>query len=105
MWKARPVIGTPVGGIALQIQDGKDGFLADTAEQCADAIVRLVREKTLARRIGRAARESVRDRFLMPRLLRDELRLYGVAARLAQDGSYEADGGLERAANEKEAAA
>jgi len=85
MWKGTPVIGTPVGGIVMQIQDGENGFLAESAEECAERIVELVRDPAWARVIGEAAQESVRQRFLMPRLLADELELYGeVATPLAQ---------------------
>lgn len=76
MWKGRPVIGTPVGGIKVQIQNGQNGFLAETADVCAERIVQLVREPELARSIGEAARESVRRRFLLPRLLQEDLSLY-----------------------------
>jgi trehalose synthase len=76
MWKATPVIGAPVGGIAVQIQDGETGFLATNAESCAQRVIDVVRKPGIARTIGEAARESVRQRFLMPRLLADELELY-----------------------------
>jgi trehalose synthase len=81
MWKGTPVIGTPVGGIVVQIQDGQNGFLAETVEECASCIVEVVGQPRVARVIGRAARESVRQRFLMPRLLADELDLYRRLAR------------------------
>jgi trehalose synthase len=76
MWKGRPVIGRPVGGVTTQIRDGKDGFLAETAGECAARIVQLVADPRLARAIGEQARRSVRRRFLLPRLLLDELQLY-----------------------------
>jgi trehalose synthase len=76
MWKARPVIATPVGGITEQITSGQDGFLVESAEDCARLIVELVRAPDRARRIGEAARERVRRDFLLPRLLADELALY-----------------------------
>lgn len=76
MWKRRPVIGTPVGGIRAQIKDGKSGFTVESAEDCAARIVQLVRDPQLARAIGEEARRSVRRRFLLPRLLLDDLRLY-----------------------------
>jgi trehalose synthase len=60
-----------------QIQDGQNGFLAQTTEECAARIVEVISKPRVARAIGRAARESVRQRFLMPRLLADELELYG----------------------------
>jgi len=76
MWKARPVIATPVGGITVQIQDGVNGFLTEDGEGCAARIVQLLRDPRLDRTIKRAARATVRDHFLIPRLLRDHLQLY-----------------------------
>jgi trehalose synthase len=76
MWKRRPVIGTPVGGISVQLEHGKTGFLVRGAEDCADLVVELVRRPRFAETVGKAARRTVRERFLLPRLLRDELRSY-----------------------------
>jgi trehalose synthase len=76
MWKARPVVATPVGGIAVQIEDGVNGFLCEDTAGCAERVVELLRDPRLARAIKRAARATVRERFLMPRLLRDHLGLY-----------------------------
>ncbi|MBV9359728.1 MAG: glycosyltransferase [Chloroflexi bacterium] len=76
MWKARPVIATPVGGITVQIQHGVDGYLVESTEDCAQLLVRLVRQPALAQRVGQAARQRVRERFLLPRLLTDELHIY-----------------------------
>jgi len=76
MWKRRPVIGTPVGGIAAQIEHGSTGVLATSTEDCADWIVRLIEDAQLAHSMGTAARASVFEQFLLPRLVHDELRLY-----------------------------
>lgn len=76
MWKARPVVATPVGGITVQIQHGQNGYLVESTEGCAEYIVRLLTDDRLARDIGAAARRSVRERFLLPRLLSDHLQLY-----------------------------
>ncbi len=75
MWKGTPVVGGDCGGIRLQICDGKTGFLVDNVSLCARRIVTLLKDRTLARRIGDAGRESVRRNYLMPRLLRDYLDL------------------------------
>jgi trehalose synthase len=80
MWKGRPVIGRPVGGITVQIRDGQTGFLVETADDCAERIIRLVRDPGLARAIGQRARRAVRRRFLLPRLLLDDLRLFAELA-------------------------
>jgi len=75
MWKGTPVIGGDCGGIRLQIQDGETGFLVADVPGCAERIVTLLEDRELAKRIGEAGRESVRNSYLMPRLLRDYLRL------------------------------
>ncbi len=76
MWKGTPVIGGNVGGIRYQIQDGVNGFLVSTVEQAAERIVRLVRDKDLRERMGKAARETVREKFLMIRYLEQYLDLF-----------------------------
>ena len=75
MWKGTPVIGGRAGGIKHQIEDGENGFLVDTVEQAADRIVQVVAGHKLRKRLGERAKESVRQRFLMPRLLEDWLGL------------------------------
>jgi trehalose synthase len=87
MWKGRPVVARPAGGIAKQIEDGHSGFLVPGTEYCAELIVSLIRDRRLTRRIGSAAKRSVRNHFLMPRLLRDELALYLQAGDASQEKS------------------
>jgi trehalose synthase len=75
MWKERPVIGGNVGGIRLQIEDGESGFLVDSVSECAERLVGLVADPAERTRMGRAARERVRERFLTPRELVDYLQM------------------------------
>ena len=82
MWKGKAVIGGNVGGIRIQIENGVSGYLVDSPEECAWRIVELIKDPKLRSRIGRAARESVRERFLMPSLLLDYLKV--VKAHLRQ---------------------
>ena len=74
MWKAKAVIGGDVGGIRIQIEDGVSGYLVSSSEECASRIVQLLRDPQLRTRLGEAARERVRERFLMPRLAFDYLQ-------------------------------
>jgi trehalose synthase len=71
MWKGAAVIGGNVGGIRRQIQDGENGFLVETIEQAADRIVQILSDPALRERLGSRAKETVRERFLMSRLLED----------------------------------
>jgi trehalose synthase len=77
MWKGTPVIGGNVGGIKHQIQDGVNGFLVDSIDQAAARIVQLLKDRSLASRLGKAARESVRSRYLMTRQIEEWLDLMG----------------------------
>ena len=75
MWKGKAVIGGNVGGIRIQIENGVNGYLVDTPEECAGRIVELLKDPDLRSRLGKAAKESVRQRFLMPSLALDYLNL------------------------------
>jgi len=77
MWKGTPVIGGKVGGIRHQIEDGVSGFLVEEVEQAARRIVELVKDPQLRDRMGKCAQETVRQRFLMSRLMEDWLDLIG----------------------------
>ncbi|GAI18644.1 unnamed protein product [marine sediment metagenome] len=76
MWKEKPVIGGNVGGIKLQIKDGKNGFLVSNPRQTAQRIVQFIKNPNLGKKLGKEAKKTVKERFLMPRLLRDHLKLY-----------------------------
>lgn len=76
MWKEKPVIGGNVGGIKLQIKNGKNGFLVSNPKETATRIIQLIKNPELNRKIGEKAKETIREKFLMPRLLRDYLKLF-----------------------------
>ncbi|MCK9299062.1 glycosyltransferase [Methanoculleus sp. YWC-01] len=77
MWKGAAVIGGNVGGIRYQIQDGETGFLVSSVDEAAERIVRLLRDPDLAERLGRAARERVRENFLFTRTVEQYLDMIG----------------------------
>jgi trehalose synthase len=76
MWKRKAVVGGNALGIRHQISDGKNGFIAKGVEEGARLVVRLLKDKKLRNQIGLKARESVRKKFLITRLLKDHLRVY-----------------------------
>jgi trehalose synthase len=76
IWKARPFIGGSVGGIPLQIEDGVTGYLVESVEQCADRALEVLKDPALGKFLGRRGKEHVRRHFLMPRYLRDYLRIF-----------------------------
>ena len=73
MWKGAAVIGGNVGGIRHQIRDEWNGFLVNTPDQAAARMVQLLKNRRLREQIGSRAKESVRQNFLMCRLLEDWL--------------------------------
>jgi trehalose synthase len=75
MWKGAAVIGGDVGGIRHQIKDEWNGFLVSTPDQAAARMVQLLKNPGLREQVGARAKESVRQNFLMSRLLEDWLDL------------------------------
>jgi trehalose synthase len=76
LWKARPFIGGDVGGIPLQVEDAVSGYLVSSPEECAQRSIGILKDPDLGKQLGRSGKEHVRQHFLMPRLLRDWLRIF-----------------------------
>lgn len=76
MWKGTPVIGGNVGGIRYQIKDGENGFLVNSVEEAAERIVTLLKDDGLCQKMGKRAQVSVKENFLMTRLLEQYLDLF-----------------------------
>lgn len=75
MWKGKPVVGSAVGGIVLQVRDYNTGFLVNSPEGCAFRIRYLLNRPEMAKRMGKMAQEFVRSHFLITRTIRDYLTL------------------------------
>ena len=75
LWKRKPVVASPVGGIKLQILDGLTGFLARSSQELADRLAHLLQNPHVGERLGEAGYQHVRQHFLTPRELRDYLRV------------------------------
>jgi trehalose synthase len=75
LWAGTPVISSGARGAAHPVRDGSQGYLVDTPEAAAARLVELVGDPGLAIELGAAGRGLVRERFLITRLLEDELGL------------------------------
>jgi trehalose synthase len=76
MWKMKAVVGGPAEGMKLQIQNNKNGFLSSNPQELAKKITQLIKNPRLAGKLGKAAQETVRKEFLMPRLLKSYLNIF-----------------------------
>ncbi len=83
LWKGTPVVAGRAGGIPMQMPEGVGGVLVDSVQECAEAMLRLLNDRELSEQLGRSGRERVREHFLLPRLLLEELALL---ASLHSDG-------------------
>jgi len=58
-----PVVSTKVGVAGLNLTDGKNVFIADTAEAIAQKAIQLLKNKSLASKIGNAGKDHVAKFF------------------------------------------
>ena len=78
MWKRRPVVASDVGGHRVQIEHGVSGVLVPDARNLprfGRAIADLLADPERRRRLGEAAHERVRTRFLPDRHMAAWMRL------------------------------
>ena len=83
MWKAKAVVGSRVGGIQDQIEDGESGLLVDPDDLSGfgASLTRPLEDRGFAKRIGSNARERVSKEYLADRYLIRWMQL--VARRIA----------------------
>jgi len=75
LWKGKPVIGGDAGGIRLQVVNYQTGFLVKTPEGAALRARYLLRHPDKALKMGRIAKELVRQNFLLTRNLQEYLSI------------------------------
>ena len=92
LWKGTPVVAGRAGGIPLQMADGVGGRLVDDTDQCAAALVELLTDPELSRELAASGRERVREHFLLPRLLLNEISLMSELGRERPLTDQHADG-------------
>ncbi|MFN3477058.1 MAG: glycosyltransferase, partial [Candidatus Methylomirabilales bacterium] len=75
---ARPVVATRIDGITEVVQHGTTGLLVPPQDPTAlaDAIILLLKDQGLARRLGEAGRKLVEDRFALSRMIEKVDRFY-----------------------------
>jgi len=63
MAMAKPVVSTSVGAEGLPVRDNEDLLIADGPDEFARAVVRVLTDSALAKRLSRRARALVCERF------------------------------------------
>lgn len=81
-----PVVGTRAGGIPEAIEDGRTGLLVRPhhADELAAAIIRLLNDQSLRKRLGAAGRAHVEAEFSVEKMVEGTLAVY--QSRLAARG-------------------
>ena len=75
LWKGTPMVAGNAGGIPLQMTGSLSDYLVTSVEECADKVVHLLKNPDLAIELGKEGKENIKNNFLMPRLIKDELSL------------------------------
>ena len=75
LWKETPVVAGAVGGIPLQIINGKTGYLSYGVKDAAKKTLKLLEDEKLRKNIGRQGKEHVGKNFLITRHLLDWLKV------------------------------
>ena len=76
---ACPVVTTAVGAMGFPIQDGVQALFAETADDFAAALRRLIGSPEMRQRIGDNARAMIRDRFTWDLVAEDLLNVVAEA--------------------------
>ncbi len=78
MAMAKPVIASQVGGISDVIEKGENGLLVPAKDvgELTQAILRLLENREIAEEIGRKAKETVRERFSLERMVEQTEEVY-----------------------------
>jgi len=76
MWKHAAVVASCRPGPQAQIDDGENGYLVDSVTAGAERVVELVRDRQRAVALGNRAHQTVKDHFLLPRLVNDYLGIF-----------------------------
>jgi glycosyltransferase involved in cell wall biosynthesis len=74
----KPVVATSVGGIQEIITNGVEGLLVEprNSSQLADAVINLLSDSSLRRKLGNKARERVEKEFTWEAIAKKNLALY-----------------------------
>lgn len=76
LWKKKPVVASAVGGILRQVLHKVTGMLVHSVEGCAYQIRYLLSNPDLAKRLGEAGHNHVKENFLITHTLKNYLVVF-----------------------------
>jgi trehalose synthase len=76
MWKGKPVVASAVGGIVSQVHHGITGELIHSESGATQSVKKLLVNPAYAKQLGVAAKEHVRNNFLLTRHMKDYMLLF-----------------------------
>jgi trehalose synthase len=75
LWKQTAMVAGNAGGIPLQMSGKLSQYLISSEQECAEKVLYLLQHPDIAAELGREGKEHIRQNFLIPRLIKDELSL------------------------------
>jgi L-malate glycosyltransferase len=92
----KAIVGTRAGGIPEVVDEGRTGVLVEPrdAHQLADAILRLIQDGTMRKRMADAGYERVRQRFTVERMVAETAAVYARLASSPHLGDQPASNGF-----------
>jgi trehalose synthase len=76
LWKRTPVIGTSAGGIPLQVINGRTGYIIKSKKEGVEKALKLLRNDSLRKRLGKNGHDHVKRNFLITRHLEDYVNMF-----------------------------
>jgi trehalose synthase len=76
LWKKKPVIARPRGGIKLQVINGVTGYLVETVEEAAEKTLYLIKHPDKRRELGENGYKHVLKNFIITKHLERYLKLF-----------------------------
>lgn len=78
LWKESAVVATRAGGLSLQIEEGKNGYLVDPQdyEDAAEEVLELLDDEEKREALGKNGKKKVKENFLITRLMEDWIDIW-----------------------------
>jgi glycosyltransferase involved in cell wall biosynthesis len=79
MAAGKPVVATAVNGTPEAVKQGVTGYLTrpHSTDEMTEALIKILSNKSLARKMGKAGQKSIKGTFLMKPMLAEIEKLYG----------------------------